>query len=200
MRRNTPGQAYDRYARALQAVVGCVTEARLTLNESRAIELDTIYAIVLKSGDGVVLSSEYGAIQFDLGQRFRIIRDPEAREGPYRATTVEYWYRLARQAGPALLSFHWTPETAMPAQRMFPHLHVEAGLTGASGEAQLRSFNKLHVPTGRVSCESIVRFLIEEMGVPPTKPSWQSVLEVQEERFREHRRQGLLPRRRGDRG
>ncbi len=107
MRRNTPGQAYDRYARALQAVVGCVTEARLTLNDNRAIELDTIYAIVLKSRDGVVVASKHGGIQFDLGQRFRIIRDPEARQGPYRATTVEYWYRPARQDGPALLSFPW---------------------------------------------------------------------------------------------
>lgn len=45
MRRNTAGQAYRRYAEALQAVVGCVTEARLTLNESRRISVDTIYAI-----------------------------------------------------------------------------------------------------------------------------------------------------------
>jgi hypothetical protein len=180
--------------------VGCVTEARLTLNENRAIELDTIYAIVLKSGDGVVLGSDYGIIQFDLGQRFRIIRDPEARQGPYRATTVEYWYRLAWQDGPALLSFHWTPETTMPTQRTFPHLHVEAGLLGPAGAVRLRSFNKLHVPTGRVSCESIIRFLIEEMKVPPIKPSWQSVLEVQEARFHEHRRLGLLPRKGSNRG
>lgn len=193
MRRNTPGQAYDRYARTLQAIVGCVTEARLILIERRAIEVDTVYAIALRSGDGVVLKSRLGAIQFDLGQRFRIIRDPVATAGPYRATTVEYWYRFGMRDGPALLSFHWTPETTDPAQRTMPHLHVESGLIGESVHNRLRSFNKLHVPTSRVSCESIVRFAIEELECPPVNRSWQSVLDQEEARFRRHRRRGFEP-------
>jgi|GEM_PF-1593396 len=188
MRRNTPGQAYERYAKALQAVVGCVTEARLTLNENRAIELDKVYAIVLKSGDGVHLSSKYGGIQFDLGQRFRIVRDPEVAQGPYRATIVEYWYGFAIQDGPSLLGYHWTPETTAVSQRTFPHLHIESGLIGETVHSRLRSFNKLHVPTERVSCESIVRFAIEELGVPPIKSSWRSVLERGGTRFGQYRR------------
>lgn len=199
MRKNTPGQAYERYARALQAIVGCITEARVTLIERRGIEVDTVYAIALKSGDGVVLASRYGSVQFDLGQRFRIIHDPEADAGPYRATTVEYWYRFALQDGPALLSFHWTPETTDPSQRTVPHLHVEAGLIGGGVHSRLRSFGKLHVPTERVSCESIIRFAIEELEAPPVKSSWRSVLDQQEAAFNRHRRSGILPRKGSDR-
>lgn len=71
------------------------------------------------------MSSRYDNLQFDLGQRFRIIRDPNAEDGPYRAITVEYWYRFGLHGGPTLLSFHWTPETTDPSQRTFPHLHID---------------------------------------------------------------------------
>jgi hypothetical protein len=37
--------------------------------------------------------------------------------------------------------------------------------------------HKLHPPTGYVTLSSVVRFLIEDLGVLPRRPNWQAVLD-----------------------
>jgi hypothetical protein len=37
--------------------------------------------------------------------------------------------------------------------------------------------HKLHPPTGTVTAGSVVRFLVEDLGVVPRRPNWQAVLD-----------------------
>jgi hypothetical protein len=49
------------------------------------------------------------------------------------------------------------------------------------------ALKNLHIPTSRVSFEEIVRFLIEELRVIPTRDDWEDVIGETETRFREFR-------------
>lgn len=60
--------------------------------------------------------------------------------------------------GDELVSWHWHPNS-----RRDPHLHVY-GQHEASGP-----LGKLHLPTGRVSFEAVVRCLILDWGVTPAR-------------------------------
>jgi hypothetical protein len=50
-----------------------------------------------------------------------------------------------------------------------------------------RSSEKLHIPSGRVAFEDVIRFLIEEVAVIPKLDDWQAVLADALEAFVEHR-------------
>ena len=78
-----------------------------------------------------------------------------------------------------LAAWHWHPmsnlsEDASP----WPHLH-------AYGARDTLTLHKLHLPTGRVSLEAVVRFLIEDLDVAPRRTDWRAVLRRHEERFRQ---------------
>jgi hypothetical protein len=48
--------------------------------------------------------------------------------------------------------------------------------------------NKLHIPTGWVTIENVIRFLIADLGVPPLIETWDEELRKSEEQFRERTR------------
>jgi hypothetical protein len=52
----------------------------------------------------------------------------------------------------------------------WPHLHAY----GAHDSVDL---HKLHPPTGHVTLSSVVRFLIEDLGVLPRRADWPAVVE-----------------------
>lgn len=91
----------------------------------------------------------------------------------WRVRTDGYAYRANLDPDPKgyLLAWHWHPDS-----RPDPHVHV--------GAAGLRG---LHVPTGRVSFEEVLRFFITEMGLRPARSDWEAVLGETEERFRAFR-------------
>ena len=78
-----------------------------------------------------------------------------------------------------IIAFHWHP--GRRGQPEFPHLHV----TSQAGSVQISA--KSHVPKGRVSIESIVRFLIEELQVRPLRSDWERVLDEGERLFNARR-------------
>jgi hypothetical protein len=45
--------------------------------------------------------------------------------------------------------------------------------------------SKLHIPTGWVTVESVVRFLLTDLKVKPLRPNWEEILADSEEQFRE---------------
>ena len=94
----------------------------------------------------------------------------------WHVSTVAYEYKLSRAEGDnELLSWHWHPSTGTP----FPHLHM----TGAGGIGR-----KMHVPSGRVSIESVLRMLIRELGVPARRADWAAVIDAAEGAFIKYRR------------
>jgi hypothetical protein len=114
-----------------------------------------------------------------LGQNFAV--GPYA--GQYKVRTLGYAYSLSQteNVDDSFLSWHWHPPD--PAH---PHLHVKAtGPVTSTAEGT----EGLHLPSGRVSVESVIRLLISEHGVDAPE-GWAQVLDENEELFRKYRTWG----------
>ncbi len=92
-------------------------------------------------------------------------------------STVAYFYRLDDSAGHEIASWHWHPGTRVS----YPHAHVAGGALG----------KLVHLPTGRVSIESVLYLLLTDLGVKPTRDhvdDFAEVLAAAERPFIKHRR------------
>ncbi len=155
----------------LQQIFGCLTEARIIGPDRRALQLGTIYSVLLNGNDPVRLDG-HQPLAFSGGQEFRIVQRPDGGNQLLEVEVTQYWYQFALPNGGKLLTFHWTPERSSPGQRTYPHLHVESSVLDPAGPFLPDTFNKLHIPTGPVSLAAIVRFAIEELGVTPIPRDW----------------------------
>jgi len=119
---------------------------------------------------------------FEASQLFTIVPDTRF-PGEYKASTLAYIYsiRLPDLEDGAIVSWHWHPLTTPG--RPAPHVHV-----GVDHPQLVATLPKLHIPSGRVSFEEVVRFLIDDLDVAPERPEkWKKILEESEERFRAFR-------------
>ncbi len=98
--------------------------------------------------------------------------------GYWGVKSVGYAYQLRERSGAELIRFEWHP---FGHQIPFPHLHIH----GQAGSIRIDA--KKHVPTGRVSVESVVRFAITELGVRALRRDWRQVLERGEQEFNARR-------------
>lgn len=117
-------------------------------------------------------------VWFVAGQTFEIVPD-DRHSREFRTHTLGYVYTVApvETLERELISWHYHPY----AGREDTHLHL--GLE-ASGIGDLA---RMHIPSGRVAFEAVVRFLLEELLVQATREDWRDALTDAEERFREHR-------------
>lgn len=175
-KRNTIAKAYERYVTSMQAAVGCITHSRFVGATPRQVRLNATETLSLNRGDPVPLASAKGRLTFSAGQRFRIVQDLDAANGPYLVIIVQYWYQFALSNDREVLTYHWTPETEGPGERRYPHLHVGSSMLDPDGPYLPDTFSKLHIPTGQVPIEAIVRFAIEGLGVPPIPRDWKERL------------------------
>ena len=113
-----------------------------------------------------------------LRHQFRSVKDPEARPGErWHVSTVAYDYRISRaEDSSELMSWHWHPTTGVS----FPHVHIAADDLS----------RHVHVPTGRVSIEAVLRMLLGELGVSSKRAKWEQVLAASEAPFLKYRRWG----------
>ena len=107
-------------------------------------------------------------------------------ERRFRLTTLAYAYRLQLGRGSdsrALIRWEFTPEKGR-----YPrfHLHADARVEDRALGGPL-DLDKVHVATGRVLIEDVIRFLITELGHrPPCGMSkWEGLLGDSERRFYE---------------
>lgn len=102
----------------------------------------------------------------------------------WRVSTALYVYEVRTPDGERVIAYHWHPlleqrEHPYP----FPHLHI-------GDQAGPSLLAKRHLPTGRVSLEAVVRFLVDELAVEPIRPDWAAVLTSTEAEF--HRRRSWI--------
>jgi hypothetical protein len=176
---NTPSEAYKRFQDDLNEALSCVTAGRLTIPRGPRLVSDLEYSIVLNHGRPVDLSGEH-RLRFRALQNFTIMETEASERGRYRVRTTEYVYQIATRDEEELLAYHWTPEKPV-GFRLYPHLHI--GLVSIAKDAPIPEFHKLHLPTSRVSLESIVRLLIDDFGVQPRRSNWRDILDSTEAAF-----------------
>lgn len=97
-----------------------------------------------------------------------------ARE--FGVTTVAYEYRLTDTEGQEILAFHWHPQGL--SRVTHPHLHLSGRLAPLQVGRGLDTIQlgDIHIPTGYVLPEDVVRLLIEELGVRSRLPDWDALL------------------------
>jgi hypothetical protein len=93
--------------------------------------------------------------------------DDQAQSGG-SVRVVGYGYSVIDTGGRELLAFHWHPDGQSPIVE--PHLHIHGAVAGIA-------LDSAHVPTGLVSLQSFLRFLIRDFAVVPLRPDWPTLLE-----------------------
>lgn len=95
----------------------------------------------------------------------------------WHVTTKMYEYRLLDHRLEEQLVYHWQPgpDFAGPDH---PHVHVSATLDVQIDALSRRAIDldKLHIPTGRVTLQDMIRMLITEFQVAPRRPDWRETL------------------------
>lgn len=115
-------------------------------------------------------------LYFSAVQDFSLVFDAELNQWRVRTHAYAYWVHTLPQERYGLLNWHWHPP-----ERARPHFHLSA---------QIRDFGDIrdfHIPSGRVSFEEVVRFLIEDLRVRPQRDDWSAVLDRVESRFKKFR-------------
>ncbi|MBA3276849.1 MAG: hypothetical protein H0T72_13785 [Chloroflexia bacterium] len=119
---------------------------------------------------GLLLDIAYVFIVEGIGQaRFR----PRSR-----VVTRMYEYRLLDHHHKELLVYHWQPGPGARGPD-HPHLHISAALHAQVDAVTRREIglDKLHVETGRVSLEAVIRMLITEFRVALRRHDWRETLD-----------------------
>lgn len=181
----SPFEAYRNFQDSLNETLSCVTAGRLSVPSVSDFETDFEYSIVLNYGRPVTDLRGYHQLTLSVLQRFVIQMTDDEERGPYKVRTNMYVYQVATRAEEELFAYHWTPEEDEYLYRVHPHLHI--GAVSITGDAPIPNFPKLHLPTARVSLESIIRLLIEDLGVRPRRDAWREILTTSEEAFIRYR-------------
>lgn len=120
-------------------------------------------------------------LHLSVALEYELIETDDPDRGPWKVSTKRYRYHVVSDDKTEVILFHWLPEGNCSTED--PHLHV--------GHSQLTSgavlTRKTHVPTGRVSLESVIRLLITEFGVIPLRADWSERLTECEAGFRRFR-------------
>jgi hypothetical protein len=126
-----------------------------------------------------VLTTNLGLMHLALSQVCTSSRTPE---GQHRLHTIKYRYALT--GGDARAPFvRWEYVKRPGAGRWCRH-HVQGPMHLTVGDAPGLLLDDLHLPTGFVTIEEILRFCIVDLGVEPISRRWHEVLEESYERFK----------------
>lgn len=102
-----------------------------------------------------------------LNERFGISNSVDDGRA-WTAQRLAYQYQVHTNAGEEILAFHWHPERGSPDRA---HLHISSGAGTLRPELQ-----RAHVPTGPVSLEDFLAFLIRDFDVRERRHDWEEVL------------------------
>lgn len=166
MERRRTRQSLDAYREHLQRVLSCVLPAPVVLAVPAPGRTPSHF-VSLGGGFPTPIHRS------DLLLRIRETIDVHA-VAPASITITGYLYALEQRTAGEVLAFHWHPET--PGSVHHPHLHIGPALLGTDGTVRRGDAHKLHVPTGIVTLEAVLRLAIEELGIEPRRADWQAIL------------------------
>jgi hypothetical protein len=131
-------------------------------------------------GTAVPLITRFGTLYWTLYQ----VLETEAELTKYRLKTKEYSYRLLDLDDPRADSIiRWEYVSDAPPTGYCRH-HVQV-TTGVRLGGSIFDMNRAHTPSGWVTIEEILRFIIVDLGVLPRTKNWPSVLAASERKFYE---------------
>jgi hypothetical protein len=148
--------------------LSCITHAQFFVAGRSPGEIE---ALTVSEDPLTLQSGRIGTVQLELGHQFRVVQD----EDGWHVSTTAYRYHLLDGEGRELVAWHWHPAGTGDGR---PHIHVPAGPID----------RRVHVPTGRVSIESVFRMLLTDLQIRPRREDYAQVLDEAEELFNRYRR------------
>lgn len=112
---------------------------------------------------------------FKLTLSFEIVQPNDPRH-EHVARIVSYEYRLLDREEREILAFHWHPIGLSDVTD--PHLHLSSRMNPIEmgRDQEPLPLADMHIPTGFVALEDVVRLLISEFGIRPRSADWDSML------------------------
>jgi hypothetical protein len=133
----------------------------------------------------IPLRTKYGELGLYLGQRCETRLTKDRR---HQVKTMLYQYKLFApgtfapgQEREALLRWEYVTEWPTNADRWCRH-HLQGPVPLALGDGVL--LQHLHLPTGYVVMEDVIRFCLNDLDVKPLSAGWHKTLEDSYELFR----------------
>jgi hypothetical protein len=173
----TPQEAVRHYTQALQDALSCVVQGRLVRLAANPFEPDPAIHPIALNGDEPAPLRGPARLYLVVNQNYSIVRTEDETSPRWKVSTRGYFYGLQTEQGAEAVSFHWSPRPGEMIAR--PHAHVGRRLLSTPITLGLASFDlpRVHIPTGRVALEEVIRMAIQEFAVEPRREDWEQVLE-----------------------
>jgi hypothetical protein len=124
-------------------------------------------------------TTRFGLMRFDMTLTCEAVEVPQVPT----LRIVKYRYRLFnRNATDALL--RWEYVRRPPPQAKWCRHHLNGDTKLPLGLQPTYRFNDLHVATGYVPIEEVLRFFLADVGVVPRSEDWSAILQASYDRFR----------------
>ncbi len=176
----------------MQRAVSCVTEAVLGGRIYEAIDVPGVMAFARRENGRLIEApvpiGRGPHLLLSLRHIYQFRHVPEdAERGPWTVTSLAHSYELLDMNERRVIAYHWHPDTSLA----FEPVHVGRQFAHSSLPADVRTHAaalvRAHLPTGRISLESVIRLAIRELGVEPIKREWEAILNETEEAFKRDR-------------
>lgn len=169
----TPDRAREAFFTPLRLGLSCITNAQLFAANKAAGDVEALTLsddpLRLRCGDMAAVAH----VSLRIGHRYRLVQDDDG----WHVSTVAYEYYLLDDNQHELVAWHWHPNSRVKS----PHVHAPADPV----------HRRMHIPSGRISIESVLRMLITDFGVQPMPDhsgDWEAILDEAERNFITHRR------------
>src|SRR6266852_148004 len=144
----TPAEAVNNFLTPLRRALSCVT--REVLSVRGGYHVAALPRALLFQNNQVVLGHDR-RFALRLIQQYRIVEDEVPQRGPWKVSTVAYYYTLKTTTSPYpdVLGYHWHPQERNAIA--YPHLHLHHG----AGTLQ-HNLADAHLPTARIAIEDVI--------------------------------------------
>ena len=162
----TPADAVHNFLDPVRDALSCIVVPALQVGGGYHQSPEP-HVMLLAGGEPVPLKGPR-KLALTVHHHYRVV-EAEGELGPFKVRSAAYIYAVDDASGDEVVSYHWHPLTTPDIT--FAHLHFRR----VADEYQELLHG--HFPTGRVSIERLVRFLIVELAVEPVRGDWQTVLD-----------------------
>jgi hypothetical protein len=162
-------EAIEVFAHPIQQTLKCITSSFIGFGGAVSPfgKIGTLH--FLPEANAVLNGTK---LRLFFSQRYESGQDSK-RDQLWRVRTRGYIYTVNECKNDSfreIFSYQWHPDSKV----VVPHVHFK------EGEPMI---SKAHLPTGRISVESLVEFLIEDLGVKPASKNWKTTITHNRDQF-----------------
>jgi hypothetical protein len=150
----------------------------------KIINKDRAFLEFRQQGEAVSVPLKGGYYLY-LNQTLKARKENTKDGTAYCLQTLAYSYRIGEGPNRQDWLIRWEYNSRETEQGFHPrhHCHLQSKMP-CFGDRQLL-LAKIHVASGWVTIEEVIRFLIHELAVPPKADNWDEILQESEAKFRD---------------